>query len=105
MGSIGNASTVEVKRTPDEIVRSSGIPRSNRMQKYEINGVTVKTNYRAYDYPKLTGNESGYREVPQGKTTTDLFNELVERGYTEIRFGEMSTRIRGYHHTYYKAKV
>ena len=106
MGSIGNTTSNTGTVKPSDFVRDNriGSRTSNKMETYNIIGMEVKTNYGAIQYPMLTGEESGYRRVEFGKSDAQTFNELVEQGYTNIRFAEMSTRVRGYHEIYYKAK-
>ena len=75
------------------------------MQTFNLNGVDVKTNYGSVDYPLWDGNEvpniyDTYYRVDFGKSDADLFNELVDNGYTRIRFVEMTTRVRGWHNVY-----
>lgn len=100
----GKVSAPAKTKSPSDIVNESKDRRSTKMETYTINGTEVKTNYGAIEYPKLTGSENGYRKVDFGKTDSAVFNELVEQGYTNIRFAEMTTRVRGYHYVYYKAK-
>ena len=78
--------------------------KTNKMVVYNIDGNAVKTNLKAMNYPMWDGNEvpnkyRGYECV--GFTSVyDVFNDLVNRGYTEIRFVEMTTCVRGYHKVY-----
>lgn len=89
--------------TPADFVERNRIRDVNAMQVFDINGVTIKTNYGSDYYPMLSGNANGYHKVPFESTDKQVFNELVSKGYTKIRFAELSTRVRGYHWTYYKA--
>lgn len=75
------------------------------MKTFNLNGVEVRTNYGSGEYSLWDGNEipkiyDTYYKVEFGKSDADLFNELVEKGYTRIRFVEMTTRVRGYHYEY-----
>ncbi len=88
-----------------DFVRNSRNYKVNKMQSFDIDGAVVKTNFGAVEYPKLSGNENGYRCVPFGESESSVFNDLVAKGYTYIRFAEMTTAVRGYHKVYYKAKM
>ena len=80
------------------------------MKTVEYKGKKIKTNYYevtgGYGYYSLwDGNDvpacyDGYRAVGFRETEDDLFNKLVDAGYTRIRFVEVSTRVRGYHEVY-----
>ena len=79
-------------KTPAEIVREQRDFNGRRMQKFEINGKTVFTNFGAYETTYYTSYEympNVYtKEIKLGlrsnKTTADVFNELVEEGYDRI---------------------
>ena len=88
---------------PQDIVRKNRAWGNNRMKKFEINGRIVKTNFGACSYPYWDGNGGHYRSVPFRKTYGEIFDELVDKGYTYIRFVETTTRIRGYHNGHYMA--
>lgn len=95
--------------TPAEIVRRDrdyyGIP----MQTFEINGRKIKTNFDARQYPLWNGNDipakysfpnGKNRPLGFGESMDEAFIKAVEAGWTEIRFVETSTCVRGYHHVY-----
>lgn len=88
---------------PQDIVRKNRVWNSNRMEKFEINGKIIKTNFGAYNYPYWDGNGGGYLSIPFRKTYGEIFDELVTSGYTYIRFVETTTMVRGYHIGYYRA--
>lgn len=90
-------------KSPSDIVNESKNRRITKMETFNINGKEVTTNYGAIEYPKLSGYANGYNKVDFGKTDGAVFNELVEQGYTNIRFAEMTTSVRGFHNVYYKA--
>ena len=73
-----------------------------------VNGKEIKTNYESSEYAIWNGNDYPKTmkvfNVPFGKTTKDVLYELVEEGYTKIRFVEMTTCVRGYHKVYAFAK-
>lgn len=87
---------------PSEIVRKEYDYRNNRMQKFVVNGKTIKTNYGAIVYPWYDGNGRKYCPV-RNEADYEAFDRLVDAGYTYIRFAEMTTRIRGYHELYVMA--
>jgi len=102
-----------IKCSEDSIKPSDAVREQNRsigrkwnatgMEPYDINGITVKTNYGGL-YPTVSGNSlDGYHRVDP-ESDTVVFNRLVEDGYTWIRFVDCSTSVRGYRYTYYKAK-
>ena len=78
------------------------------MKTYDINGKQITTNLLAYDYARWGGNTTPrcktYGKVDKFGTIYGAFDALVAEGYTEIKFAEMPTSIRGYHHVYYFAK-
>ena len=88
---------------PQDIVRKNRVWDSNRMDRFEINGKLVKTNFGAYNYPYWNGNGAGYRRISFRKSYGEIFDELVASGYTYIRFVETTTAIRGYHDGHYMA--
>ena len=79
-------------KTPAEIVREQRDFDGKRMQKFEINGKTVFTNFGAYEttyYASYEYMPNVYtKEVKLGlrsnKTIEDVFNELVGQGYNRI---------------------
>jgi len=78
------------------------------MQTYDIDGRQVTTNLLASDKARWSGNTTPrcktYGNVDKFGTIYEAFDVLFAEGYTEIKFAEMSTSIRGYHHVYYFAK-
>ena len=88
---------------PSEIVRKNRAWDSNRMEKFEINGRIIKTNFGAYNYPYWDGNGGEYKSISMWKSKGEIFDKLVELGYTYIRFVETTTAIRGYHNDHYMA--
>ena len=80
------------------------------MQEFEFNGKIIKTNFDAFQYPMWDGNgipakytykDHGYhRRLEFGESEEEALIKAVEAGYTEIRFVETSTMVRGYHNVY-----
>lgn len=91
---------------PSEIVKSIRKWDDKKMGLYEINGKLIKTNYGAYEYPYWDGNgaDTNYKTIGIYQSSEDIFNNLVDAGYTYIRFVYTTTSIRGYHnlHVFYK---
>lgn len=63
----------------------------------------VKTNYKPgrYEYPMCNGeNRNGWimklQESPR-ENVREMYERLVELGYTHISFYEVSTRVKGVH--------
>lgn len=81
-----------ITMTPAQIVRAQRDFTGKRMQKFEINGKTVFTNFGAYETTYYTSYEympNVYtKEIKLGlrsnRTIADIFNELVEAGYNRI---------------------
>lgn len=79
-------------KTPAEIVRAARDFDGKKMQKFDINGKTVVTNFGAYEttyYVSYAYRPNVYtKEVTLGirsnKTVADVFNELVNQGYNKI---------------------
>lgn len=73
------------------------------MKKIEINGKEVTTNFGEKGMHTLVvGNDfpNYIMELMDNRETTkQFFERLVDKGYTRIRFAEISTRIKGYHKT------
>ena len=71
------------------------------MRKIIIDGKQIVTNYGEKTMNNLvSGNDLPNHDMYMRKsreTNEDFFKRLVEYGYTRIRFGEVSTRIRGFH--------
>lgn len=73
-----------------------------------VNGKQITTNYEE-NYPLWNGNDipriydgcmsRGFGKWVATKSETEILNDLVNAGYTRIKFVETSTRIRGYHNT------
>lgn len=71
------------------------------MRKIIIDGKEIVTNYGE----KTMGNLVSGNDLPNyvlesmkfRETKEDFFKRLIEHGYTRIRFGEVSTRIKGFH--------
>lgn len=76
------------------------------MNTVSVNGKHIKTNLYSSQYPIWNGNDvpakynGRYVTVPFGSTVKELFDKLVAEGYTEIRFVETTTMVRGYHHVH-----
>lgn len=79
------------------------------MQVFEINGKKIKTNlgdwrcsmWNGNDVPaKYTFPNGKCRGLRFGECADEAFIEAVEAGWTEIRFVDVSTSIRGYHRVY-----
>jgi len=69
------------------------------MQTYDIDGKSITTNFRASNKPYWNGYSkargySDYRNVEWGKQD-QIFDELVNAGYTDLKFAVMPTSIRG----------
>ena len=77
------------------------------MKEMTINGKTVKTNYDG-EWAIWNGNDYPATmrvvDVPFGKTAKEVLYDLVEQGYTRIRFVETTTCVRGYHKVHAFAK-
>lgn len=87
---------------PSEFVNRNREWDNNRMVNFEINGKTIKTNYGANKYPYLK-DYYGFSRISWRKGMSEVFDELVEKGYTYIRFEVTTTAIRGFHNVYVKA--
>jgi hypothetical protein len=73
----------------------------SRMFTFDVDGKQITTNYGCYaDYPYWNGYGNGYKGIPFGKTTADLLFDLINQGYTQIRFVQASTAVRGYCNVY-----
>lgn len=87
------------------------------MKKYEYKGRLIETNFEDLvrangdaknfygGYSLWNGNDipscyDGWKTVGFRQTDSQLFDELVNKGYTRIRFVETTTRIKGYHETH-----
>lgn len=89
-------------RKPSDIAMDHRRWDTTKMENIEINGKMIKTNFNA-EYAYWDGNggftnhhvKVGFRE-----TSSDVFDRLVEAGYTYIRFVYTTTRVRGWHETY-----
>lgn len=71
------------------------------MRKILVDGKEITTNYGEKTMNNLvSGNDLPnyvfYRKK-HNETSKEFFMRLVSYGYTRIRFGEVSTRIRGFH--------
>lgn len=96
--------------TAAEFVRANRDNHGKPMQTFEINGKKIKTNLGAWQNTMWNGNEipmkytylcgGTHRALGFRESTDEAFNKAVEEGYTEIRFVETSTRVRGYHNEY-----
>ena len=71
------------------------------MKEMVINGKTVKTNYESSEWAVWNGNDYPKTmrvvNVPFGKTVKDVLYQMVDEGYTRIRFVETTTAVRGLH--------
>lgn len=78
------------------------------MKEMTINGKTIKTNYESDEYAIWNGNDYPKTmevvDVPFGKTAKEVLYDLVDAGYTRIRFVETTTCVRGYHKVHAFAK-
>ena len=97
-----------ITESPSEYLRNNFNHYQKGMQTYDIDGKQITTNLLAYDYARWSGNTTprckSYAKVDKYGSTYDAFDALVAEGYTEIKFAELATSIRGYHHVYYFAK-
>ena len=99
-----------ITMTPAEYVRTHRDFHGRPMQTFEINGRKIKTNLGAWQSTMWNGNDipAKYtyerggceRGLRFGESADEAFNTAVEDGWTEIRFVETSTCVRGYHHEY-----
>lgn len=84
-----------------EIVRAQYDDNKAPMQKFTINGKLIKTNLCAGEWKVWNGNDypknGNVLTRPFRKSTYEWFDELIESGYTSIRFVETTTCVRGYH--------
>ncbi len=92
-----------------EFVRQSRDVHGRPMQTFEINGRKIKTNLGAWQDCMWNGNDVPAKYTfPNGRcrglgfreSMDEAFIKAVEEGWTEIRFVDVSTRIRGYHRVY-----
>lgn len=92
-----------------QMVREQRNPHGRPMQTFEIDGRTIKTNLRAWQNSMWDGNDvpekynhpnGSNRRLGFGESEDEAFEKAFIEGYTEIRFVETSTCIRGYHHVY-----
>lgn len=96
--------------TPAEIIRQTRDVHGRPMQTFQINGKKIKTNLGAWQDSMWNGNDipmkytwySGgtHRPLGFGESMDEAFIKAVDEGWTEIRFVETSTMVRGYHHVY-----
>ena len=74
------------------------------MKEMVINGKTIKTNYESSEWAVWNGNDYPKTmrvvNVPFGKTVKDILYQMVDEGYTRIRFVETTTAVRGLHNVY-----
>lgn len=89
-------------RRPSEIARDHMRWNTTKMENIEINGRMIKTNFNAnFAYWNgFGGCTNHYVSVGFHETTDDVFDRLVNAGYTYIRFVYTTTRVRGYHDIY-----
>jgi len=77
------------------------IKKGKKMRKIIIDGKQIVTNYGEKTMSNLvSGNDLPNHDMymrENRETNEDFFKRLVGYGYTRIRFGEVSTRIRGFH--------
>ena len=93
-----------------KFVREARDNHGKPMQIFEINGKKIKTNLGAWQESMWNGNDIPFKYTSLGNgrnyglgfraTMDEAFEEAVKEGYTEIRFVETSTCIRGYHRIY-----
>lgn len=71
------------------------------MRKIIVDGKEIITNYGEKTMNNLVSGDELPNYDMYGKkykeTNEDFFKRLIDYGYTRIRFGEVSTRIRGFH--------
>lgn len=71
------------------------------MRKIIVDGKEITTNYGEKTMNNLVSGDELQNYDMYGKkykeTNEDFFKRLIGYGYTRIRFGEVSTRIRGFH--------
>ena len=70
-----------------------------------INGKEIKTNYETGSYSVWNGYDipktyKSYIHCPFAMSTEKFLYQLVDQGYTRIRFVETTTAVRGYHEIY-----
>lgn len=88
--------------------REMNIPwNENKVIPFEVEGKTIRTNYNCSEYPYWDGNYSdkiNHKRCEFRQTDSELLDELIEKGYTYIRFVYTTTYVRGYHeiHALYK---
>lgn len=92
-----------------EFVRQTRDHHGRPMQTFEINGKKIKTNLGAWQDAMWNGNDvpakytfpnGRHGALGFGESMDEAFIKAVEAGWTEIRFVETSTCVRGYHHVY-----
>lgn len=68
------------------------------MKKMTIDGKVITTNFgESGMYHLFTGNEEYLHSLRFGEVTERALHRFVAEGYNYIRFGELSTAVRGYH--------
>lgn len=92
-----------------KIVRETRDHHGRPMQTFEIDGREIKTNLGAWQNSMWSGNDvpakytfpnGRNRALEFGESMDAAFIKAVEEGWTEIRFVETSTCVRGYHRVY-----
>ena len=80
------------------------------MRKMMVNGKEIRTNYKEHNeypmhngyggttmyYEKLQWVKRDGEQYKSQECIDEMFNRLVEKGYSRITFYRMSTSIRGY---------
>lgn len=75
--------------------------KERNMRKIIVDEKEIVTNYGEKTMDNLVSGD----DLPDyilytknhGESTQDFFKRLIEYGYTRIRFGEVTTRIKGFH--------
>ena len=92
-----------------QMVREQRNSHGRPMQTFEIDGKKIKTNLGAWqnsmwdgsDVPAKYNHPNGSNRALEFRETIDeAFEKAFYEGYTEIRFVETSTCVRGYHNVY-----
>ena len=92
-----------------QMVRDQRDYHGKPMQEFEIDGRKIKTNLGAWQDCMWNGRKipakyrypiGHNRPLNFGESENEAFEKAVADGYTEIRFVETSTMVRGYHHVY-----
>ena len=70
------------------------------MKAMTVNGREIKTNFnKMCNFPVYNGyggTTMTYNRIRSSETIEQMFNRLVEEGYTRITFYRMTTAVRGW---------